>query len=261
MSETPEQHPKTSACIITLNEEDRIRGCIESLAFCDEVVVVDSHSTDRTREIAEVCGARVIERDWPGHVAQKEFAVRAAENDWVLCLDADERISTALRREILQLRDAGFPDKAGWRMPRLSYYMGRWVMHGTWRPDWNLRLFDRRRGVWGGHNLHDRVELDGPMGTLTGRILHYPYRTLAEHLATMDKHTTTMARGLNERGRRASVLNVIVNPWVRFVKYYFIKRGFLDGWHGLVMACLAAQYVRMKYIKLLVMQRVGEKTD
>ncbi len=255
------ERPRISACIITFNEEDRIRECIESLAFCDEVVVVDSHSVDETRRIAADCGARVIERDWPGHVAQKEFTIRQAEHDWVLCLDADERIDDDLRGEILALRDAGFPGKAGWRMPRLSFYMGEWVRHGTWRPDWNLRLFDRRRGYWGGNNPHDRVELDGPMGTLKGQILHYPYRTLAEHLSTMDKYTTTMAQGLDARGKRAHVLNVIVNPWVRFVKYYFLKRGFLDGWRGLVMAYLAAQYVRTKYIKLMVLQRVGEKTN
>jgi glycosyltransferase involved in cell wall biosynthesis len=260
-SETLTGRPKLSACIITLNEEDRIRECIESLDFCDDVLVVDSHSSDHTRDIATECGARVIERDWPGHVAQKEFAVRHAENDWVLCLDADERISGPLREEILSLRDAGFPGRAGWRMPRRSFYMGRWVMHGTWTPDYNLRLFDRRRGRWGGYNPHDRVVLEGPMGTLRGRILHYPYRSLAEHLATMDKYTTIMAKGLAERGKKGRIVNVVVNPWVRFIKYYVLKGGFIDGWHGLVMAYLAAQYVRMKYIKLLVMQRVGEKTD
>ncbi len=253
--------PKISACIITLNEEDRIKECIESLHFCDEVVVVDSHSHDKTREIALEAGAVVIERDWPGHVAQKEFAIRQAKNDWVLCVDADERISDSLKQEILALRDAGFPDKAGWRMPRLSYYMGAWVKHGTWRPDWNLRLFDRRRGHWAGNNPHDRVELKGPMGTLKNDLLHYPYRTLADHLRTIESYTTIMAEGMHERGKKASIFKIVVNPWARFVKYYFLKRGFLDGWRGLVMAYLAAQYVRTKYIKLMVIQRVGKRTN
>lgn len=261
MTTTEDRRPKISACIIAFNEEDRIRDCIASLDFCDEVIVVDSHSVDRTRDIAAECGARVIERDWPGHVAQKEFTIRQALNDWVLCLDADERISPALREEVLALRDRGFPGKAGWRMPRLSFYMGQWVRHGTWSPDYNLRLFDRRRGHWGGNNPHDRVELDGPLGTLKGKILHYPYRSLAEHLATMDKYTTIMAEGLHARGKKAGILHVVINPWVRFVKYYFLKLGFLDGWRGLVMAYLASQYVRTKYIKLLVMQRVGQKTN
>jgi glycosyltransferase involved in cell wall biosynthesis len=216
---------------------------------------------DGTREVAENCGARVIERDWPGHVAQKEFTIRQAENDWILSLDADERISDGLRVEILELRDKGFPEKAGWRMPRLSYYMGRWVKHGTWTPDYNLRLFDRRRGHWGGYDPHDKVEVEGPVGKLKGKILHYPYRSLAEHLSTMDKYTTIRAAGMDARGKKASVLNLVINPWFRFVKYYFLKGGFLDGWHGLVMAYLASQYVRTKYIKLLVRQRVGEKTN
>ena len=261
MPEEQNKRPQISACIIAMNEADRIQECIASLSFCDEVLVVDSHSSDNTREVAIDCGARVIERDWPGHVAQKEFAIREATYDWVFCLDADERVSAELRAEILALRAADYQQYAGWRMPRLSYYMGAWVKHGTWRPDWNLRLFDRRRGYWGGNNPHDRVELQGPRGTLKQQILHYPYRTLDEHFATIDKYTTIMAAELQAQGKQASILHVIVNPWVRFVKYYLLKRGFLDGWRGLVMAYLAAQYVRMKYIKLLVEQRVGKQTN
>ncbi|MEE8466960.1 MAG: glycosyltransferase family 2 protein, partial [Planctomycetota bacterium] len=161
-----------SACIITLDEEDRIQDCIASLDFCDEVLVVDSHSSDGTRALAESLGARVIERDWPGHVAQKEFTVRQAQHDWVLCVDADERVSPALAEELVALKAAGFPARAGWRMPRCSRYLGRWIRHGTWYPDLQLRLFDRRRGYWGGEDPHDRVELDGSVGRLTGDLLH-----------------------------------------------------------------------------------------
>ena len=149
-----------SACIIAMNEEDRIADCLRSVAFCDEILVVDSHSTDKTRELARSLGARVIERDWPGHVAQKEFTIREAGNDWVLCVDADERVTPALRAEIEELREHGFPGRAGWRCPRLVNYLGTWVRHGTWYPDLQLRLFDRRRARWGGHNPHDRVELE-----------------------------------------------------------------------------------------------------
>lgn len=253
--------PKISACIITLNEEDRIRDCIASLDFCDEVVLVDSHSTDRTREIAAECGARVIERDWPGCLKQREFSFGAAENDWVLCMDADERISPELKEEIIRLRDAGFVGEKGWKLSRISYYMGRWVKHGTWYPDHVMRLFDRRHAKVAGTEPHDRIEVAGRTGVLKGHLLHYPYRTLAEHYRTMDKYTTIMAQSLHNKGKKASLLHVLLNPWVRFVKYYFLKRGFLDGWQGLVMAYLAAQYVRTKYIKLLVMQRIGEKTN
>jgi glycosyltransferase involved in cell wall biosynthesis len=232
------ERPHVSACIITLNEEDRIADCIRSVDWCDEVVVVDSHSADRTREIAAGMGARVIERDWPGHVAQKEFAIRAAHNDWVFCIDAD--------------------DTVGWTMPRMSSYLGRWIRHGTWYPDLSLRLFDRRHGHWGGNDPHDRVELDGRPGRLTNRLLHHPYRNFAEHLQTIDRYTTIMAQGSWERGRRAHVSDVVLRPAVRFVRFYFLKAGFLEGWRGLLLAYLAAHYVRLKYAKLLVLQRRSE---
>ena len=152
------RRPGLSACIISFQEEDRIADCLASLAFCDEIVVVDSHSADGTRRIAAEHGARVIERDWPGHVLQKEFAIRSAAHEWVLCVDCDERISDELRAEILALREGGFARHAGWRMPRMSRYLGRWIRHGTWYPDRQLRLFDRRRGRWGGHDPHSLPE-------------------------------------------------------------------------------------------------------
>jgi len=247
--------PGLSACIIAFNEEDRIEACIASLDFCDEILVVDSHSSDGTRELAESLGARVIERDWPGHVAQKEFTVRQAQHEWVMCIDADERVSPALREELVALKQAGFPDRAGWRMPRCSRYLGRWIRRGTWYPDLQLRLFDRRRGHWGGENPHDRVELEGSVGRLAGDLLHDPYRNLSEHLQTIDTYTTTMAEGLVRRGKRVGVWNLVVNPAVRFFRFYVLELGFLEGWRGFLLACLAAHYVRVKYAKALILQR------
>ena len=246
-----------SCCIIAMDEEERLGACLDSVAFCDEIVVVDSHSTDKTRELAAARGARVIERDWPGHVAQKEFAVRAAQYDWVLCVDADERVSDELRAELEALRTAGFPVHAGWRFPRLTHYLGTWVRHGTWYPDLQLRLFDRRRGKWGGHDPHDRVELaaGASVGRLRGDLFHHPYRNLAEHLATIEQYTTIMARGLFERGRRASLGDLVLRPWVRFLRFYVLKRGFLLGRKGLILALLAAHYVRLKYVKLWLLER------
>lgn len=247
-----------SCCIIAMDEEDRLGACLDSVAFCDEIVVVDSHSRDGTRALAAARGARVIERDWPGHVAQKEFTIRAAQNDWVLCVDADERISDDLRIEILALRDAGFPDHPGWRFPRLSSYLGRWMTRGGWYPDHQLRLFDRRRGHWGGHNPHDRVELDGAPGTLRGNLLHHPYRNFGEHLRTIDKYTTIMADGLFQRGKRASAFDITLRPMARFFRSYVLKLGFLLGWRGLVQAYLSAYYGRLKYMKLYVLQNAAE---
>lgn len=249
------QRPKISACIIAMNEQDRLPDCIRSVSFCDEILVVDSHSSDSTRDVAAAMGARVIERDWPGHVAQKEFTVRAAKNDWVFCIDADERVSQGLREEIESLRDAGFPGHAGWRSPRLSSYLGRWMRRGGWYPNWQLRLFDRRHGHWGGGNPHDHVVLNGSAGVLRNDLLHHPYRSFAEHLATIDKYTTIMAQGMHERGKRTSLLQLVVSPLARFVRFYFLCLGFTEGWRGFLQACLAAHYGRMKYAKLLILQK------
>jgi len=245
-----------SACIVAMDEEQRLGACLDTLDFCDEVLVVDSHSSDGTRELAAARGARVIERDWPGHVAQKEFAIRAARHEWVLCVDADEVLSGPLRDEILALARAGLGTggAAGYDFPRCTYYFGRWIRHGTWYPDRQLRLFDRRRGRWGGHDPHDRVELVGPRASLSGELLHWPYRELSEHLQTIDGYTTTMARGLFERGRRASAFDLWLRPLVRFLRFYVLKLGFLEGWRGLWLACVAAHYVRLKYAKLLLLQ-------
>jgi glycosyltransferase involved in cell wall biosynthesis len=252
--------PCLSACIVAMDEEERIEACLDALAFCDEIVLVDSHSSDRTRALAAAKGARVIERDWPGHVAQKEFAVRTAQHDWVLCVDADERVSPELARELATLRERGFPVHAGWRFPRLTHWFGTPIRRGTWYPDRQLRLFDRRRGLWGGNDPHDRVELAGSVGELSGELLHFPYRTLREHLETIDRYTTIMARGKQERGERASVLDLCLRPPVRFLRFYVLKGGFLLGWKGFFLAALAAHYVRLKYAKLLLLQR-GERIE
>jgi glycosyltransferase involved in cell wall biosynthesis len=249
------ERPALSACIIARDEEDRLPACLDSLGFCDEVLVVDSHSRDRTREVAAARGARVVQRDWPGHVAQKEFAIREARHDWVLCVDADERVSPELAAEIAGLRDAGFAGCAGYFVPRLSSYLGRPIRHGTWYPDWKLRLFDRRRGRWGGRDPHDRVLVEGPTRRLAGHLLHDPYRSLDDHLATIDRYTTVMAEQLHADGRRARVLDLALRPPLRFLGFYVWRLGFLDGWRGLLLAHLAAHYVWQKYAKLWVRSR------
>jgi glycosyltransferase involved in cell wall biosynthesis len=241
-----------SCCIIAMNEEDRLGECLDSVAFCDEVLVVDSHSTDGTRALAAAKGARVIERDWPGFGPQKDFAVQAAQHDWVLCVDADERVSPALRTEIEALAARGFDAHGAWRMPRLANHLGTWVRHGTWYPDHQTRLFDRRRVRWGHEPVHERVVLSAGtgVGTLRGDLLHVPYRNFAEHLGTIDQYTTLQARALFERGRRLRASDLVLRPAVRFLRFYLVKRGFLLGRRGLVLAYLAAHYVRLKYVKL-----------
>ncbi len=250
-----EPRPGLTACIITHNEADRIERCLESVDWCDEILVVDAHSTDDTRKVAEECGARVVERDWPGYMAQKEYAVREAKNDWVLCVDADERVSKALAREISALRDAGFPNRSGWRMPRLSSYLGVWIRYGTWYPNRQLRLFDRRRGCWTGANLHERVLLRDAAGDLAEPLHHHPYRDLDDHLDTINRYTTAMARDLHSSGRRPRISDLAFRPAWRFARFYLFERGFLLGWRGFLMATLAAHYVALKYTKLWLLWR------
>ncbi|MBW2713089.1 MAG: glycosyltransferase family 2 protein [Deltaproteobacteria bacterium] len=251
---------KVSACIITLNEEDRLGPCLKSLSWCDEIVVVDSHSSDGTRELATSFGARVIERDWPGHVDQKEFAIREARHDWVLCLDADEQLSDELKAEILALRDAGFPNAPGWSMPRLATYLGQPMHHGGWYPDRKIRLFDRRRGHWGGSNPHDHVQLQGSAEALAGDLLHDPYRNFSEHLRILDSYSSIGAQELAKKNVRAKVSDIIFRPAIRFTKFYILKSGWREGWRGLLLAYLSAYGCRLKYAKLLIAQRI-ENSD
>lgn len=249
------RRPLVSACIITKDEEDRLPDCLASLDWCDEILVVDSHSSDRTRELAAAHGARVIERDWPGHVAQKNCAVREARHDWVFCIDADERVSKELAQEIEARRAVGFADLSGFSVPRVSSYLGRWIRHGTWYPDRKLRLFDRRRGGFSGRDPHDRVEVEGRVEALSGELQHYPYRSFADHLATIDRYSTITAEGLHEEGRRARLTDLVLRPPLRFLGFYVLRRGFLDGWRGLLLAYLAAHYVRLRYAKLWLLNR------
>lgn len=244
-----------SACVIAMNEEDNIQQCLASLTFCDEIILVDSHSTDRTREIAESMGARVFERDWPGFGEQKEFAVEQAEHEWVLCMDADEWLSEELQREIQRLAQSGLESRDGFSMPRLSNYFGTWVRRGGWYPDRQLRLYKKSKGRWSGNPPHEKVTLQGSVTALSAPIHHRPYRSLQDHLTKIDGYTTTMAREMFRKGKRASVFDLIFRPALRFFRFYVLKLGFVHGWVGLYLSYLDAHYVRLKYAKLLGLQR------
>jgi glycosyltransferase involved in cell wall biosynthesis len=244
-----------SACIIAFNEADRIGDCLASLAFCDEIVVVDSHSTDATRAIAAAAGARVLERDFDGFRSQKAFAVAQARHDWVLCLDADERVDDALRAAIQAARARGFEDAAGYRFARLSEYFGKFLRHGNAYPDRVLRLFDRRRGGWRGkREIHEAASVDGPVKTLPGDLIHYPYRSLEQQLAKTQRYARMMAEHDFARGKRATLAKLVLAPAWRFWRGYVLRLGFLDGWHGLVYAYVRANYVRQKTIMLWMLQ-------
>ena len=238
-----------SACIITFNEADRIEECLRSVSFCDEIIVVDAHSTDGTRELAARHGARVIERDWPGYRSQKQFAVEAAHYDWVLCVDADERVSAELAAEIIALRARGFGTAAGYSLPRITDYFGRFLRHGNAYPDRLVRLFDRRRGGWSGYEIHENTRVDGPTGALRGRLEHYSYRSLSDHQTRMQRYAELMAQTMYERGERCGLTKVLLNPQWRFLRGYLLRLGFLDGWRGLVFAL----EVRLHLLALFVL--------
>ncbi|MEO7433542.1 MAG: glycosyltransferase family 2 protein [Dokdonella sp.] len=245
-----------SACVITLNEADRIEACIDSLSFCDEVIVVDSGSTDGTRERALARGAKVIDHPFEGYRAQKHFAVGAARNDWVLCLDADERVTSTLRASIEHACLGGFAGFAGYRFARLTEYFGAPLRHGNAYPDRVLRLFDRRRGGWrGDREIHEHASVDGAVATLAGDLDHHAYRSLADQLARLQRYARLMAEHQHARGRRARLLQMIVHPGWRFVRGYIVRGGFLDGWRGLVYASVEANYVRQKFIMLWLLKR------
>jgi len=250
------ERPRISACIIAFNEAGRIADCLASLSFCDEVVVVDSHSTDATVALAEAAGARVLQRRFEGFRSQKDFAVQQARHDWVLCLDADERVSDALRASIEQARDAGFRGSHGYRFARLSNYFGRFLRHGNAYPDRVLRLFDRRRGGWRGkREVHEAASVEGQVGTLRGDLIHYPYRSLQQQLAKTEKYARMMAEHEFARGKRATLAKLVLAPAWRFWRGLVLRGGFRDGWHGLVYAYVRANYVRQKTIMLWMLQQ------
>jgi glycosyltransferase involved in cell wall biosynthesis len=252
---------KISATIITLNEERNLPRALESLIPVDEVIVVDSGSTDRTLEIARRYGARVIEHAWPGFAQQKNYAAAQASHDWILSLDADEALSENLQAEILQLKQSGLElpasgqkaalarMPAGYRFPRLAQYMGRWILHSGWYPDSKVRLYDRRRAHWVGEYVHESVSVDGPVDSLAGRLHHFTCSSLSEHIRTLDRYTTLAAEELRAHQVRAGFGRLLFSPPAAFFRSYFIKQGFRDGYQGFLIAAMAAWYVFLKYAK------------
>lgn len=244
---------KISATIITLNEERNIARAIESLRCCEEVVVVDSGSTDRTKQIAEGLGARVVECEWLGYAAQKNFASAQASHDWILSLDADETLSEALEAEIWQIKKAG-PACAGYTMPRMAQYLGRWILHSGWYPDRKIRLFDRRRAKWVGDYVHESVQVEGELGHLESNLLHFTCDSLSQHLRTLDRYTTLAAEQLIAQKYPVTWAKLLLDPPWTFFQTYILKRGFLDGLEGLIIAYMAATYNFIKFAKVRFMQ-------
>jgi glycosyltransferase involved in cell wall biosynthesis len=239
---------KITATIITLNEERHIARAIESLRCCDEIVVLDSGSVDRTTELAQNLGARVIESPWRGFAGQKNWAAEQANHDWILSLDADEALSEALEGEIWNLKKNG-PKYDAYTMPRLAQYLGRWILHGGWYPDRKIRLYDRNKAKWVGDFVHESLHVHGRVGHLESNLLHFTCDSLSEHLRTMDRYTTLAAEELVSRKTPIGWRHLILDPAWTFTKTYFFQGGFLDGIEGLTIAYMAALYAFLKYAK------------
>jgi glycosyltransferase involved in cell wall biosynthesis len=239
---------KISATIITFNEERNVARVIESLRCCDEILVLDSGSNDRTVEIAKKLGARVVEASWHGYAAQKNIAAELAAHDWILALDADESLSEALEAEIWQIKKAG-PKYDGFTVPRLAQYLGRWILHSGWHPDRKVRLFNKRKAKWVGEFVHESVLVNGPVGHLNSNLLHFTCNSLSEHLRTMDGYTTLAAQEIAAREQNVGIAKLLLDPPWTFFRTYVVKAGFLDGVEGLTIAYMAALYNFVKYSK------------
>jgi len=244
--------PKVSVTVITRNEAADITAALASVRWADEIVVVDSESTDDTVALARQVTERVIVRPWAGYVAQKNFAASLASHDWILSLDADERITPALAQEIQATLNN--PTHKAYRIPRVTWHLGRWIRTTDWYPDDQLRLYDRRSAKWTGRYVHEAVTVNGTIGRLNGEIEHYAYRDISDHLETIDRYTTYAAMQMKENGRRAGLLQLAGHPPLAFLRNYIARGGIRDGVPGFIISSLNAYYVFLKFAKLRELQ-------
>lgn len=242
-----------SAVLITLNAASQLKETLEALSFCDEIVVVDSGSTDGTQALAQSHGARVIACPWRGYGPQKQFAVEQAKHDWVLCVDADERVSEALQKSLDKALQA--PEYQAYRFPRCNRFMGRYLRHGEGYPDWSLRLFDRRHARWSDDSVHEKVLTSGEIGELAGDLLHDSAESIESYLDKQNRYTTIAAEAAFASGKRASAGHLLLSPLIRFIKFYFVRLGFLDGLPGLIHILIGCGNSFAKYAKMAALQR------
>ena len=247
-----------SVVIITRNAASQLAACLESAAFADETLVVDSGSEDGTTALAAARGARVLQQAWLGFGRQKQFAVEAAAHDWVLCLDADERVSEALRASILAALAA--PAAQAYAMARCNRFMGRWLKHGEGYPDWSLRLFDRRHARWSDDPVHEKVLAAGPVARIAGDLLHDSAESLERYLEKQNRYTSTQAQALFDAGKRAGAAQLLLSPLLRFIKFYLLRLGFLDGIPGLVHIVIGCCNSFHKYAKLMALEKTRGRT-
>ncbi len=243
-----------SVSIICFNEEKKIRRCLESVKWADEIVVLDSYSTDETLSICGEYTDKIYQHDFDGHIQQKNRAIDHCSNDWIFCIDADEVVTDELGESIQDI-DMGKTEFIGFSIPRKVYYLGKWINHGGWYPDYKVRFFNKRFGRWGGINPHDQVIVKGKTSKLYGDLLHYSYENVAAHLRQVNKFTDIMSGEYEKIGEKPSIANLTLRPIFKFFKMYVLKLGFLDGIRGFIIASIGAFYVFMKFVKLYERER------
>ncbi|TGK12229.1 glycosyltransferase family 2 protein [Leptospira fletcheri] len=252
-----------SACIITLNEEDNISRCLSSLKFVDEIIVLDSGSKDRTKELAENFGAKFVFREFDDYVGQKNHVISLARNAWILSVDADEEISPDLEAEIREVLGGREPDEDGYSIPRLTMYMGKWIRHGGWYPNRRVRLFRKSKGRFIGEKVHESVKLDGKMGKLKNPVLHYSYQNLFDHVNFINSYSELAATEKFAKGKRSGLFLALAEAGYKSFWMYFVRCGFLDGRRGLILAVMGFYYNFLKYTKIFEMflaEQIGKNT-
>lgn len=245
--------PLLSVIIITKNEQDNIENCLESVKWADEIIVVDSGSTDKTEEICKKYTDKFYVKDWPGFGVQKQRALELASYEWVLSIDADERIMSELREEIITVVKAD-STHSGYEIPRLSHYLDKGIRHAGWYPDYTLRLVKKDKSHFSEDIVHERLIVDGEVGRLSHHFMHFPYQNIAHHLQKLNQYSSLSAQKMFDGGKRVGWIKVFVKTLFGFFRAYILRKGFLDGWAGLVVSLSTALSVYFKYIKLKEMQ-------
>jgi len=250
-----------SVVIITFNEEERLEGALKSVAdLADEVIVVDSYSTDKTLDLAKKYTKRIYQREWTNFADQKNFANDKASFSWILSLDADERVSAELREEILGIKEDE-PECAGFSIRRQVYYLGKWIRHSGWYPDRKIRLFRKEKARWEGEYIHEKLVIQGKIEKLKGSIHHFTYRRIADHLDRINDFSRLGAQKLYTQKKRARWHHLVFLPFFRFIKSFFFRLGFLDGFAGLVISVLNSYAVFIRYAKLKEIWKKGERIE
>lgn len=252
---TSSDRASIGAFIVCMNEEHQIRRCLESVQWCDSIVVVDSGSTDNTLAICQEFGCIIYQRPWPGYVEQKRFALDQCKTEWVLNLDADEEVSMELRKEIQELLGKDDRSTNGYLISRVVFFLGKWWRKGGWYPEYRLRLCRRSATTWGGTDPHEKAQVAGRVSRLNGELLHYTYADFSHQIRTLNSYSSQAALSMFRAQKRVKKLKMFINPCGRFVKSYIIKRGYREGFPGLLVAVIEAFYVFLKYVKLWELER------